>query len=582
MKKSLFYWVFLVVAGISLAACSSGDDNIADNTTPATPDSQNKTVILTGTIGVGDNDETRAITNAGVSSWSPNDPITINYQTSSGYSRATGTIKTVDSDSHFATFEATLTDAMDDGYIGFAYGSVTANLTPGSAYDFVFSYSAYTTQNGATTGDNSISDKRLDYACTEIGGQIKMKVDGNTATLKGNAVLKNQFSMLKINLVDKDNTDNPVNATELKITIADGENFASPTTTYTITPDDPTNEFYVALQPKDDGDKVKIVASFNNQDPAIKLDATAAAAISSDDYGKFLCAYANDDNKQAYLCSSSSSPKICEYTYGTDTKFVKGKLYSKQLNVKSLTPTAVIAHVGAIKSEVAGYTSVNAYCEHFLALALEDVYSGTKTLADAGTELNKSTDNWVVNHKLKVGNITSSGVSNAAYDVVQDSRLDANAVIVNSYNSNTRTLSVYQGWRIPSVTDFRYIFQDLKTNRTTGDYVIDQNHITATTPVGIADQDAHYYSTQSIFKYGTSGDLLLFNYINNLCGNTNLIGTYYWISSQVKSRDTYDEDDQLIPGVVKTGKAWRFCFSNDQFEWNESGDQSLVRLVFAY
>ena len=382
MKNSIFYWAFLVVAGMSLTACSSGDDNIADNTTPVTPGSQNKTVILTGTIGVGGDETTRAVDDYGTKSWTEGDKIAINYEKSDGsFARVQGEIKTVDT--HNATFKATLIDAKNNGDIGFAYpfDKVKRKDSYDSATDFEFDYDAYYTEQDGTT--ETITSLGLDYACTESDGIVRIAVSGSTATLNENAKLKNQFSMYVIGT--------PVSSTLLEIFIANGDDFDHPTTIYRIKPEDMegnkghSNVFYVALEPKDAGDKVKVVATLvSSSGGVMKLDSEYKLdlinTLDPSDYGRFICVDESDGN-QAYLCDydDMSTAKICEHTYGTTTKFVKGKLYTVELTstTKNLTPRAVIAHVGA----------VSGYCSNFIALALEDVYSGTKTLSDAQSEI---------------------------------------------------------------------------------------------------------------------------------------------------------------------------------------------------
>lgn len=563
MKKNIFYWAFLVVAGISLTACSSGDDNIADNTTPVTPGSQNKTVILTGTIGVG-GDETRAVDNDGKTSWKANDPITINYEnTSGGYSRATGTIKQVSSDKHFASFEATLENPKNDGYIGFAYGTVNS-ATPSKAYDFTFNYSAYyNDQDGTTEG---ISDSHLDYACTEQGGEVKMAVDGSTATLKSTALLKNQFSMYEFTLVKEGATSTNVPATELQIFIKNGVSYSS-TADYTVTPTAATSKFYVALEPTESAVAgVKIVASFDNQDAAIKLNtADKVNAITSTDYGKLLSVDATDDDKQAYLCAKTTSPKYCEHIYST-SKFVKGKLYSADLTVKDLTPTAVIAYAGDVSN----------YCSKFIALALENVYGTTPMTLDAARSLIGTDNNWVSQHKMTIAGTTYNTLQGESgkYDEVQDNSIDNTGEnptyqMTTSHSSNTSG-SLRQGWRIPTVTDFRYIFQELKDGDS---YVINRTKITATTPNGITDHDGRYYSGQTDFTYTTGTGLL--DHVNSLftgTGGTGITAQFFWLGSKVINR----------AGDAQDGKAWRFSFTANQFIWTESTDQSLARLVFAY
>lgn len=583
MKKSIFYWAFLAVAGMSLTACSSGDDNIADNTTPVTPDSQNKKVILTGTIGVG-GDETRAVDDAGVTSWEVDNEIAINYQKAdNSYARTYCRITQVSSDKHFASFEATLDNPKNDGFIGFAYPNdkvkPTTTPRPNSAYDFEFNYNAYSSQEGTTA---TITSSGLDYACTESGGEVKMAVDGSTAKLKGNALLKNQFSMYKFTLVKEGETSTNVPATKLKIWVGESTFTSSPA--YTITPANSNaySVFYVALKPKDTGDKVKIVASFDGKDAAKKLDATAAAAISSTDYGKFIGTDASDGN-QAYLYSSSNSAKVCEHTYGTNTKFVKGKFYSSNLTVKDLTPTAVIAYTGNVAN----------YCTKFIALALEDAIPTTVTLTQAQSEIGSST--WVSDHKLKIGNQTydqfqgetTEGVKGKYDEVYSNQYNNATHYMTTNESSQSRTASQLTGWRIPSVTDFRYIFSQLKDD--SNNYVIDQSKISPTSPAGIGDHNVKYYDGATHYAYGT-GTTLLSTYINKLCGTPNpedpnkLDDQFYWLSSQLLDWTDSDNDETIDDGElsVVAGKAWRFSFAADYFVWNGDSDTSRARLVFAY
>lgn len=585
MKKNIFYWAFLVLAGMGLTACSSGDDNIADNTTPVTPDSQNKKVILTGTIGVG-GDETRAVDNNGVTSWKANDPITINYETATGYSRATGTIKQVSSDNHFATFEATLENPKNDGYIGFAYGTVKS-ATPSNAYNFEFNYDAYSTQYGTTA---AITSSGLDYACTEEGGEVKMAVKDSKATLKSTALLKNQFSMFEFTLVKEGATSTNVPATKLQIFIKSNGSFPTEAD-YTITPanSDAYFTFYVALEPTADDatiEGVKIVASFDGKDPAIKLNTAAnVAKISTNNYGygKFICVdEAAGAENQAYLCSSENSAYYCEHTYST-SKFVKGKLYSANLTVKDLTPTAVIAYTG----------NVTNYCDNFIALALSDATAGETTLSDGQA----AATSWAGNHSVKMyssdeSTTTLYNESNNKYDVVKANPQDAShhftAATNNDVVSNQRATGLTKGWRIPTVTDLRYIFSQLKTGGETPTPVIN-NGITPTNPQGIMDHNGvyGYYNTSTsswVYPYNTNAGYYksanyttLKDYINALYSSTDIDGQYYWLGSGVIKENESSET---------SGKNWRYNFSYDFFEWNETGqsggDTSKTRLVFAY
>lgn len=584
MKKNIFYWVFLVVAGMSLTACSSGDDNIADNTTPVTPGSQNKTVILTGTIGVG-GDETRAVDKDGKTSWTPGNKIAIIYEsTSTDYSTAQGEIKSVSSDGHYATFEANLTNPKDNGNIGFAYpyDKVTMDSSEKGVCGFTFNYSHYTNQVGTPEG---ITSSGLDYACTENGGEVKMAVDNSKATLKSTALLKNQFSMYEFTL--KDGNDDEVNATELKIFIKSSGSFSS-TADYTVTPAAATSKFYVALEPTADNatiDGVKIVASFDNQDAAIKLNTAANVAKISDGnygYGKFICVddaiTTGDKSYMAYLCSTENSAKYCEHTYG-ESKFVKGKLYSANLIVKDLTPTAVIAYTG----------NVTNYCDNFIALALSDATSETTTLSAGQTAANT----WAGNHSVRMYSSDESTTSlyNTSinkYDVVkanpQDGSHHFTAATNNDVVSNQSATGLTKGWRIPTVTDLRYIFSQLKS----GNNPVINNGITPTNPQGIMDHNgiySYYNSAASQWEYPygenagyyKSANTTLRTYINALYSSTDIDGQYYWLGSGVIQENQSSET---------SGKNWRYNFSHDFFEWNETssggGDTSKTRLVFAY
>ena len=185
-----------------------------------------------------------------------------------------------------------------------------------------------------------------------------------------------------------------------------------------------------------------------------------------------------------------------------------------------VTAEAVIAYVG----------SVAHYFDKFIAIAYEDVYNSGTSWANAKTYLGT----FAANHPITVGGMiynTNAG-GDAYYDLVTTGTENP---------SNTRTGDVIKGWRVPSVTDWRYIFQGLCSGPS------------ATSPVGIA----------SYGNYG-SGSMLR-NAINTACGNSNLQNTWYHANS---NGTTY-------------GGLWNYDFNEGKFkDYVDNGFRT--RAIFAY
>ena len=185
-----------------------------------------------------------------------------------------------------------------------------------------------------------------------------------------------------------------------------------------------------------------------------------------------------------------------------------------------VTAEAVIAYVG----------SVAHYFDKFIAIALEDVYNSGTSWADAKAYL----ETFAANHPITVGGMIYN--TNAGGDTYYD------LVTTGTENpSNTRTGDVIKGWRVPSVTDWRYIFQGLCSGPS------------ATSPVGIA----------SYGNYGNGSTLR--NAINTACGNTNLQNAWYHANS---NGTTY-------------GGLWNYDFNEGKFK-DYVANGFRTRAVFAY
>lgn len=521
MYKTIFRIAFLFATGICMTACSSGDDDIADKTTPVAPGTKDNVVTLIGTIRAG-GETTRALdTNGKTVFWKVGDEIWVEYEMGTGYSSAKGVITDVQSDTHDATFRATLINPKSNSRIGLAYPydkvSAVASTTN---FAFTFDYTGLANQKGTTA---YISDAKLDYASSTT--DVTLNTSTNPATLNSVITLQNQVCICQFNVKDG---GSPLNARMLEITLG-----TNTTPDYTIVPDDDLSTFYVAL-PETSG-KVTIEASTCGDNGAMKLDREAKLnAMKSTDVGKYISVDASDGN-QAYLCtnltsSSQSTAKICKHTYSSAT-LAKGKLYSQDLSTteKNLTPRAVVASVG----------SVSNYWNKFLALALEDATSAAGNVT--GSQSTVTT--WVTNHATKIAgtnyNSVASRGSNQSYDEVTS----------GITTSNQTSASLIQGWRIPTVTDWRYIFDSLCNGRS------------ATSPVGVVDNGPYYDGSTKPEYYTT---------IDTKCGNTIMqdhsTSCVYWSGSSAENQT----------------KVWRYNFVHDYFMWVEPTDNSFVRMVIAY
>lgn len=184
-----------------------------------------------------------------------------------------------------------------------------------------------------------------------------------------------------------------------------------------------------------------------------------------------------------------------------------------------VTAEAIIAHVGAVTN----------YCDKFIAIALND--ADAANWSTALTNVNT----YAGNHPITIGGTkyNTNTTGSTYYDQVTPG---------TSTSSATAT-SQQTGWRLPSVTDWRYIFQGLCSGPS------------ATSPVGVADGGA----------YGTGSTLQ--SAINTACGNTAIGAFGYWSSSAHNS----------INGYV-----WIYKFDAGKFVYGDGTGGSRVRAVFAY
>ena len=189
------------------------------------------------------------------------------------------------------------------------------------------------------------------------------------------------------------------------------------------------------------------------------------------------------------------------------------------------TARAVIAYVG----------SVPKYFSHFIAIALVDVVPSTTYYywADA---LGKVGD-FAAAHPITIGSTTydTSTTGSTYYDQVQGNK---------SVSSATAT-AAQTGWRLPSITDWRYIFEGFG-----GPKVSEQAGVNGGTGMSYGNGEA------------------LYNAINTACGNTALTRSNYWTSSEYAGNSDYVWYYGFWDGVTDIAK--------------KAQGQYQVRAVFAY
>lgn len=560
MKKNIFRIAALVLVGACMTACSSGDDE-ATNERVNPQENKDNIVTLTGKIAVPETTRS-TVTEGGVSTWTAGDKIAVIYQNKFGsWSKAVGTISTGGSET--SEFTVTLTNPVD------------CNAKLVYPADNATTSAPYYTTSTLSTQKGTLADIGTNHNIQSSEGDYALVISGESATLNGGTPvpLVNRVCITKFTLEYSNHS--VFNASKLEVT--GGGN------TYTVTPDAKTNEFYIALPPMSGG---ITVTALGPQKFSTTTKLTEETSVTTDDYGKFIVV--EPTSRQAYLASRESSNVWTKTFSGAELK--AGEFYTQTLTFNGNIPVAVVAYVG----------SVSNYCTKFIALALEDVPTGGEvplqyTGADAAAKnaaLQNTINGFALSHSIRIGSTYDAiNPSDGKYDLVPDNANTSGSPITFTNTSNIKasnsSSSLRQGWRIPSVTDFRYIFYQLKDDGASGSSL---NVLSPSNPSGILDHNGVYkyetstnvwnykYTVEDQVYYKGSNNLVY--YIRKLCGYPTdqgmyyLKGQYYWLGSQVSKYSTYE--------TVESGKAWRYDFAHDFFEWNGATDTSLIRLVFAY
>lgn len=475
----------IAVMTLMMCACSNNEEMVPSQL-PTNPIGMNGEITITAIISAKNNDGMRAV-NEGESgievNWATHEHIAILYEVSSEKKIADAEITAVDG----TTGEATITFSVD--------GATTDNTPCTLVYPLSAAkadYSGVKTYSELFSNQNGLLNASLDVRVGD--GKIQVSTPSLDVTTQPTA----QFAIFKFTLGLTIDATHP-------LTIKDGtDNVIS-----TITPTESKTIVFVSMpvgnatykfEATNDNNKILKSGSANivaGMYYKTQLDARyplAPTSVTADDLGCVIAA-----NGNIYLNTAAATAA------GTTTR-------------------AVIAYAG----------SVDKYFNHFVAIAPEDASDYSSNWTTACTNVNA----YASHHPITIGSTTynSSTTYSTYYDVVTGNQ---------SVSSATAT-TLKQGWRMPTVTDWRYIFAGIGN-------LADP---TPTSPIGV-----------STTSYGTGSTLR--NNINTACGNTKLKLQAYWASSVYNANNDY---------------SWWYGFNiNNKFGWNhktDSGDYS--RAVFAY
>jgi hypothetical protein len=481
--------IFGMAAFAIMAVACSNDDDVLNSQQPE-QHAKEQGIPFIATISASQaDDQTRAVGESGntfTSNYVKDEQVYLLYQIGNSKYEATATVTEVDGSGN-ATIEATLESGI-------------ANNTE---VTLIYPASAAATNKSGNIKDGILSEQvgTLSAVPDIRKGTSTFVVDGGTATLADGTTLAAQYAICKFTIQNLN--EQPLPITSLKVTDKSNNVIT------TVTPGSATDVLYVTL-------------------PA-STDYTWFEATGSD--GKSYINHAT----ASLLAGKAYHPTMKMATVGdgilgdlgNDGKFVK---------MPHSSAVAVIAYVGKVEK----------YFDRFLAIALTDVQVGDPTqwgylyyLSDAKTygadyaDGNPIRLDGVNYNKTKYEN---NGLTTADYDVVNNSQTTSSAT----------SGELKKGWRIPSVTDWRYVFAGIGGLEPT----------TPTNPVGI--KDAEVYTNSTTLRAN----------INAACCNENLLTKVYWTISDVTSHHDYE---------------WYFNFSNNKTYYNsESSSKSCVRLVFAY
>ena len=184
--------------------------------------------------------------------------------------------------------------------------------------------------------------------------------------------------------------------------------------------------------------------------------------------------------------------------------------------------------------------TVDKYFNHFLAIALSDA-ANKVTWSDALTAIGT----YAEAHPITIGGTTYNNTNawTSVYDVVTD----------NNTTTSATAATLHQGWRMPTVTDWRYLYAGILGK-------------SPTTPIGVNNNLGYYNSSSSGTDRSNIQHVVSNKILKSYIGTgANIYDT--WFSSEVTGND---------------GKAWNFDPFYPSFDYEDKTSNNNVVAVFAY
>ena len=503
--KNLFFALSIAVAAMIVTACSNAEDVTVQpsDETPAEARTWQVTINAgpaeTRAISVGGNTGTKLYTN-----WDTGDVVEV---VKDGAVVGTLTATASTAKTAFAVLTGTLegTFAVDD-VLTLCYHSASFDYT-----GQVGTLAGVSTNKSFLTATSTVTAISVTESTINSSGSGKL-------TMTDAAFLPQQ-SYLELSFTDE--SGNPLDITSLDVWTDGGKlvkgKAIDGTTTYateasplTITPAAATNKFFLALRDEN--------GAANNY----HFKATNSSGMEFSYEGS-----KNPENGHYYTGSVAMTLSL-----GVGMFLNKDGSFTTTKQTSGANESyAIVAYVGGVDN----------YFDKFLAIALEDVSSSTLSWDDANANFGTFASSHPITYcgttyNTSAINYTSSSIFPGSYDY-----------FYTGYASQSREDGyVLKGWRIPSVTDWRYIFQGGLCN---GPSATSPNYI-------------KYYET-----YGNGSTL--HSAINTACGNDNLKNGGYWTSSA----------EEYENGIMW----WYYDFNSSYFIYYFCDDMSYyARPVFAY
>lgn len=504
----------IMVAALMMTACSSEDQTTTMPQMPTDPTAQAQTIHYTVSVSQGDKASTRATVE--------DDMKTLKFA-AGGKLYITGTdiqgVLDIDAGDGTTTGPGTASATFSGDLTYTGEGSPADDLALTATLVSAQQSASLTTDDKLVTVDAN-GAVTVNYPttafCTDVNDAVQKysKLTGTSTYAARSFALSQGTAFLNFSLTMNDGT---ATATDITATVKNGATTLSTATVTTTTED------------------AKVVAKFVLPVAASTVLSGATVSVA----GSIVTIVRGIDGETPITLS----PKL--YNVKRTMAIAIGDFLNKD---GSITPTKQTSGANESYAVIAYVGSVNKYFSHFLAIALEDVDNNDHTWAQALTAVGT----YAAAHPVTIGSTTynTSTTGDTYYDRVAN----------NQSASSATATAIQTGWRLPSVTDWRYVFDGL--GRIKGELNLSDgtNDVTPTSPPGV--------SNEKVYLNDNDGRTLR-NAINTACGNEALpsLNYCYWSSSECTDDSNY---------------AWFYNFFYGRFWWGDKTSDFYVHAVFAY